>query len=1136
MNKNYFILVAIVLSFYSTSWSQATSYGGEQGVGTTAGTGGNNTNSYFGHESGINSTGNWNTFLGYRTGFSNTTGDANSFLGFSAGEANTTGQRNTFIGHRSGISNINGDYNTFIGSQSGQDNTASGNVFIGSFTGDENTTGERNTFIGRSAGNRNTTASDNTFLGALSGDGHITGDDNTFIGRGSGFSNITGSGNVFLGHFAGFSETGSNRLYIDNSTTSSPLIWGDFATNALRFNGSVRITDVPQDNALTHVLVEDANGDIHWRDAATLGGGGGGTDDQQINLVGNQLQLEDGGNVDLSPYLDNTDNQDLQLIGNTLSLTNDGTDVNLTPFLDNTDSQTLSFDNGTNMLSITDGNNVDLSSLAGGGGVPHDFPSYPESAGDGGGNTNSFFGHLTGSITTGADNTLMGFQSGLNNTTGYENSSLGSRTLENNTTGSRNTANGVFTLFGNTIGIENSAVGYAALGFNSTGNGNTATGYQSLLNNNNSNNTAMGHQAGIGNTTGANNTYIGVRTGYTNQTGSGNVFLGNEAGYNETGSNRLYIDNSNTTSPLIWGDFAADALQFNGSVSITDITQDDALTRVLVTDNDGNVNWRAAASLGAVGGTDDQQLSLVADQLQLEDGGNVDLSSYLDNTDAQILSFDGGTNMLSITDGNSVDLSSLAGGGGGTPHDFPTYPESAGDGGDNTNAYFGHEAGINNTENWNTFMGYRSGYDNTGGYENTFIGSGSGNNNINGYQNTFMGAGSGSNNSTGDGNIAIGHQAGSSNTTGNANTYIGKDAGVFNQTGSGNVFIGYQAGFFGNHSDKLFIDNSNNSSPLIWGDFDTDELQFNGSVQITTIPNDNTLDHVLVEDANGNIYWRDAATLGGGGGGTPHDFPSYPDSAGDGGNNSNAYFGHEAGINNTAFGNTFVGYRSGYNKTTGTYNTFLGHMSGHDNTTGGQNTFLGRQSGYNNETGTGNVFLGYRAGYNELNSNRLYIDNSTTSSPLIWGDFSSNTLNFNGNVGINDETPSATLDVNGTVKIGNVITPAGYNLYVANGILSEKVKVAVNGSANWSDYVFEENYNLKSLEEVETFIKENKHLPNIPSAEEMVQEGLDVAKMDAKLLEKIEELTLYVIEINKKVEKLEAENETLKTAITNPKK
>ena len=116
---------------------------------------------------------------------------------------------------------------------------------------------------------------------------------------------------------------------------------------------------------------------------------------------------------------------------------------------------------------------------------------------------------------------------------------------------------------------------------------------------------------------------------------------------------------------------------------------------------------------------------------------------------------------------------------------------------------------------------------------------------------------------------------------------------------------------------------------------------------------------------------------------------------------------------------------------------------------------------------------------------------------------------------------------NGKVTIGNPSNMNGtYKLYVETGIITEKLKVAT--VSNWADYVFDKKYNLLSLKEVEKYIKTNKHLPNVPSAEEVAKEGIDMAKMDAKLLEKIEELTLYVIQLNKKIEQLEKANKDVK--------
>jgi hypothetical protein len=114
------------------------------------------------------------------------------------------------------------------------------------------------------------------------------------------------------------------------------------------------------------------------------------------------------------------------------------------------------------------------------------------------------------------------------------------------------------------------------------------------------------------------------------------------------------------------------------------------------------------------------------------------------------------------------------------------------------------------------------------------------------------------------------------------------------------------------------------------------------------------------------------------------------------------------------------------------------------------------------------------------------------------------------------------------VVIGSASTPSGYRLYVSDGILTEKVKVAVKSTSNWSDFVFDKDYQLLSLGEVETYIQKHKHLPGIPSAEEVVKEGIDVATMDAKLLQKIEELTLYMIELKKENELMKSELSVIK--------
>lgn len=148
-------------------------------------------------------------------------------------------------------------------------------------------------------------------------------------------------------------------------------------------------------------------------------------------------------------------------------------------------------------------------------------------------------------------------------------------------------------------------------------------------------------------------------------------------------------------------------------------------------------------------------------------------------------------------------------------------------------------------------------------------------------------------------------------------------------------------------------------------------------------------------------------------------------------------------------------------------------------------------------------------------------------SGLANGAAAGNTPYWNGSTWVVNS--SNIFNNGGKVVIGTVAsTPGTYKLYVQSGILTERLKVAVNGSGNWADYVFAPDYKMMSLEEVEAFVKEHKHLPNVPSAEKMVETGIDVATVDAKLMEKLEELTLYMIQMNKEIKALKSENEELK--------
>lgn len=102
----------------------------------------------------------------------------------------------------------------------------------------------------------------------------------------------------------------------------------------------------------------------------------------------------------------------------------------------------------------------------------------------------------------------------------------------------------------------------------------------------------------------------------------------------------------------------------------------------------------------------------------------------------------------------------------------------------------------------------------------------------------------------------------------------------------------------------------------------------------------------------------------------------------------------------------------------------------------------------------------------------------------------------------------------GNVGIGTS-DPKGYKLAVAGNVIAESVTVKLQGV--WPDYVFEEDYQSASLSDIETYIKTNKHLPEIPSAKEVKENGISLGEMNGKLLKKIEELTLYLIEKDKQL-------------------
>ncbi|MEL6559102.1 MAG: hypothetical protein AAFQ94_13015 [Bacteroidota bacterium] len=140
-------------------------------------------------------------------------------------------------------------------------------------------------------------------------------------------------------------------------------------------------------------------------------------------------------------------------------------------------------------------------------------------------------------------------------------------------------------------------------------------------------------------------------------------------------------------------------------------------------------------------------------------------------------------------------------------------------------------------------------------------------------------------------------------------------------------------------------------------------------------------------------------------------------------------------------------------------------------------------------------------------------------------------INYNGAFANGTRVMGEGLIVDDQVAIGGADFRAGYNLSVRGKILTDEVKVRTY--SNWPDYVFQDNYQMSTLPDLEEYILSEGHLPGIPSAEKVAQDGYEMSQLNAKLLEKIEEITLHLIELNKQVEELADENKQLKANLQN---
>jgi hypothetical protein len=326
------------------------------------------------------------------------------------------------------------------------------------------------------------------------------------------------------------------------------------------------------------------------------------------------------------------------------------------------------------------------------------------------------------------------------------------------------------------------------------------------------------------------------------------------------------------------------------------------------------------------------------------------------------------------------------------------------------NLFIGNSAGKNNTGsataldgNFNVFLGHSTGFSNTTGYQNVFLGSNSGNSNTSGYENVFVGIRAGASNTSGYQNVFLGETSGQNNTSGYSNIFIGQKAGFNNKTGNNNIFIGRLSGYTGiDHENNIFIGDST-------GYFTNYQFATkNVFIGYAAGKNTQSYNNIFIGNRAGykNTEGQNNIAIGDEAGKNNISSQNIFIGTQAGRDNTDGYFniimGRWAGRNNTTgYHQILIGGGAGGSMTTGNENVIIGGNAGAVNSTGSGNIFLGYSAGWSN-TGSGNIIIGNRVGYNSYQnvSNALIIDNETTTSPLIYGDFENDYLRFNANVGI----------------------------------------------------------------------------------------------------------------------------------------
>ena len=723
------------------------------------------------------------------------------------------------------------------------------------------------------------------------------------------------------------------------------------------------------------------------------------------------------------------------------------------------------------------------------------------------GNYNSGFGKDALNQNIGHSNSAFGYET-LTLTSGGFNNAFGSRALQYNTTGNFNSAMGTRALSSNESGSWNIGIGHRALEANVEGNNNTGIGYASLLYNVGNNNVALGYWTPRNLLSGDSNIFIGVETASGLLHGSNNVFLGKVIVSRVPSTTALAGNNTNGT--IIFADGAGKQRIFVHSNGNTGIGLGNNVIPVNKLDVKGGVviggNYTPNGTItnsfseNTVSGTIAPANGLLVEgkvgignkvpknKVEITQGtiGNSGLRFTNLTSDYDSPSMQSSTKFLSVNNNGDVVLQKL--------------PAVS-----NTNSLLSNaNLMTSNVNSIVTSTNIINSISNTINTNNQLVTT------VNGVVSAPVNLpvpsftevdGSTTNelqmlSQTGN-TVTLSNGGGSfllPTFTDTDSQSLGLTGNILSISNGNSVTLPSQVPQTLNQSGNTITLSNGGGSFTLPTDTDTDAQSLALAGNVLSISNGNsvTLPAQIPQtiSQSGNTV-----TLSNGGG--SFTLPTFTDTDTDA--QSLTLTGNNLSILN---GNTVV---------LPTYTDVPQTISQSGNTVtlsngGGSFTFpttvdtsIYQNNGTINQATT-------------VNSNRVVDMNNSN----IWFNTSSSATNGKIYLGDSSVYPSTT---------GN------YKLFVEGGILTEKVKVALRSTSNWADYVFADNYKLMPLKEVEKFVNANKHLPGIDSASELSKNGLDLAEMQSKQMQKIEELTLYIIDQNKTIEKNQKEMEALQLQV-----